>query len=687
MKEFILDILKRRGLQISLFLILLFLMINSILIIHYRNVLVKENELQDKIHLLNQQLAEVDQNIKLAEIGVRAYLIKQEDRFISPYLTAAGRYNQQLDELKANLKSLGFDITQMSNATMAITGYMKDLRMMYQLSKNGNVDAALKIFDEDRGLAAWQKYYPFIESANQFLQNIQQENENQFHGILSQTLIMIIVIVLLGLPIIISAIRRINKDQKFRKALFNNLSTSNKKYIFNSGEEIDEENEDAIINGLLSNLKHASGFINQISDGNYDISWEGMTDKNKDLNKENIAGELAKMRNQMKKVKKEDEIRIWTTEGLSKFAEIIRNYQNNFKGLSEEIISNLVKYLKAEQGGLFIVNENHDGNKCLELMACYAYERFKHLERKLEPGQGLVGQCYLEKETIYMTKVPEDYVNITSGLGGANPSNLLIVPLKTNEKIEGVIELASLRPFTDFEIAFAERIGESIAAAISTVRTNEQTQILLQQSQEQAEEMRSQEEEMRQNMEELEATQEEMHRKNDEIERLLKKASENEEKLQIQLEQTEALKMEQDALNHARMEEVNEYRSMLMDILNEVPQKIFLKDKDGKMVLANQQVAQTHDLTLNELIGKSDYDFVDKETADDWRRQELEIMRKGSEKYVFEENIGGKRKILESIKKVFYIKPLKQEGLLGIQTDITETEVLKRKIEEFEGRK
>jgi PAS domain S-box-containing protein len=121
--------------------------------------------------------------------------------------------------------------------------------------------------------------------------------------------------------------------------------------------------------------------------------------------------------------------------------------------------------------------------------------------------------------------------------------------------------------------------------------------------------------------------------------------------------------------------------------LNEVPEKIFLKDAEGKIFIANQKVADVHGLPLAELIGKSDYDFVDRETADDWRRQELEILKKGEEKYVFEDNIGGKKRILESFKKAFYIKPLDQQGLLGIQRDITEITELERVLEEIKNTK
>jgi transcriptional regulator with GAF, ATPase, and Fis domain len=186
--------------------------------------------------------------------------------------------------------------------------------------------------------------------------------------------------------------------------------------------------------------------------------------------------------------------------------------------LSENIISEIVQYMEAKQGGLFIINDPSESERYLEMVSCYAYERHKFMEKKVKPGEGMIGQCYLEGELIYLENVPQNYLNITSGIGMANPESLVIVPLKSNDQIEGVLEIASFKKYEKYHLDFLEQLAEIIASAIITVRTNEHTRGLLEQSQQQAEEMKAQEEEMRQNMEELQATQEQMHRKTREYE-------------------------------------------------------------------------------------------------------------------------------------------------------------------------
>ena len=152
------------------------------------------------------------------------------------------------------------------------------------------------------------------------------------------------------------------------------------------------------------------------------------------------------------------------------------------------------------------------------MVSAYAWDRKKYLTKTIEIGEGLVGQAAIEKGTIYLTDVPDNYVSITSGLGDANPRSILIVPLLFNDELFGVMEFASFKPYQNFEIEFVEKLAEIVASTISRANINKQTQKLLKDSQKLTEELRTQEEEMRQNLEEMNATQEEMQQR--EVERI-----------------------------------------------------------------------------------------------------------------------------------------------------------------------
>lgn len=433
------------------------------------------------------------------------------------------------------------------------------------------------------------------------------EKEKEISSTLGIVTFLQVLMAITGLPLLVFIVMNLRSYRKKLTSLAHEIEESNRKYVFNSLEKVDYNEED-VKSHLLINLKKASDFIKAIAAGDYNIQWEGMNDKNREANRESIAGELIHMRDHMKHVKQQDELRIWATEGLSKFGEIIRKHQDNFGKLSESLISNVVKYVGAKVGGLFILEEDERGDKYLQLKASYAYDRKKFIEKRIEIGEGLVGQSYIEGLTIHLIEVPDRYVSITSGLGDSNPDSLLVVPLKANDRIEGVLELASLKKFQPHEIEFIERLGELLASSIVTVRTGEKTTTLLQTSQEQSEEMRAQEEEMRQNMEELEATQEQMNRT---------------------LSEMGALK-----------ENLEKEKYLLDSLMDNLPDMIYFKDNHSRFIRVSKYMAVHLKTTVDQLIGKSDFDFQDKAHAQEAYDDEQNIMNTQQPKidYVEQEN-------------------------------------------------
>jgi PAS domain S-box-containing protein len=286
-------------------------------------------------------------------------------------------------------------------------------------------------------------------------------------------------------------------------------------YFFSKTYSDHIEKVESLLNREIQTSQRVLDFTNSLISGQLDTKYElkGANDK--------LGKSLVDLSNNLKNNKeielirrKEDEQRNWVAEGLAKFSALLRENNNDIQKLSYSIINNLIKYLGANQGGVFILRDETE-SKYFEMTACYAYDRKKFTDKKINWGDGLIGTCAMEKKTIYMTNVPENYVYITSGIGKSTPKSLIIVPLIINDEIHGVVEIASFKKFEKFEIEFIEKVAESIASTISTVKINLRTAQLLRESQEQAETLATQEEQMRQNMEELQATQEEAARQNE----------------------------------------------------------------------------------------------------------------------------------------------------------------------------
>ena len=290
-------------------------------------------------------------------------------------------------------------------------------------------------------------------------------------------------------------------------------------------EADDMETEDTVeldsistsLNSLKKGLDHAVDFAEEIGRGNLTSTFSALSDKDE------LGISLLSMRDSLVKANKEanerrelDRKQNWITEGTAKFGDILREYNNDMYDFSFNIISNLVKYVGANQGGLFVINDDNKDDIYFELAAGYAYDIRKILKKTVKPGVGLVGRCILESESIYISNLPEDYINITSGLGEKSPQRLLIVPFKFNNQIYAVAEIASFNEIEPYKQQFVEEVGNSIASTIATVKINIRTNKLLQELKVQAEELSSQEEEMRQNMEVMKSSQEEMSHKVDE---------------------------------------------------------------------------------------------------------------------------------------------------------------------------
>src|SRR5262245_9089925 len=179
------------------------------------------------------------------------------------------------------------------------------------------------------------------------------------------------------------------------------------------------------------------------------------------------------------------------------------------------ILSELAPVVSAQHGAFYLLESEQPR---LRLLAAYAYQARPDAGAEFSVGEGLVGQCALEKQKIVLNNVPPDYIRISSGLGSAAPLNLIVLPVIFETQVRGVIELASFDRFNPTHHAFLDQLMESIAIVINTIEANTRTEDLLTQSQSLASELQQTNQELQEKARLLAHQNAEVERKNAEVE-------------------------------------------------------------------------------------------------------------------------------------------------------------------------
>jgi len=289
-------------------------------------------------------------------------------------------------------------------------------------------------------------------------------------------LVIVIIIAFLMANATIFPIKYINKI--IRKMSDGELPSQT---IKSSTDEIGQMGE--ALNSLITGLKQKAEFAKEIERGNFRSFFKISGEKDV------LGASLLAMRDSLAEAskyeeirRKENEERSWSAQGLSEFNDLIREHSKTLEEFSLVSINKLTRYTDAQIGGIYILNEENIEERVLELTGFYAYDRHKFFEQRILPGENLVGQCFLEKDTIFITDVPENYIKISSGLGKENPKSILLVPLILNQKAYGVIELASINVFPQYKINFVEKIAETLASTIATIQINIQRSQLIEET-------------------------------------------------------------------------------------------------------------------------------------------------------------------------------------------------------------
>ncbi|HYR79339.1 MAG TPA: ATP-binding protein, partial [Candidatus Dormibacteraeota bacterium] len=228
----------------------------------------------------------------------------------------------------------------------------------------------------------------------------------------------------------------------------------------------------------------------------------------------------------------------WLKTNLARFSSMMSG-QKNLESVSRMIMSELTPLVSAHHGAFFLMEDSDPTGPVLKLTNTYAYRQRKGVSNRFDLGEGLVGQCALEKKSILVTNAPSDYIQINSGLGAASPVNLIVLPILFEGEVKAVIELASFNPFSEIHQIFLDQLSESIGVVLNMIMANMRTEQLLQQSQGLTQELQNQSNELTTQQETLKQTNNALERQALELEEKAKLLEEQNTKVEVKNREVE----------------------------------------------------------------------------------------------------------------------------------------------------
>ncbi|MEA2041468.1 MAG: GAF domain-containing protein [Bacteroidota bacterium] len=398
------------------------------------------------------------------------------------------------------------------------------------------------------------------------------------------------------------------------------------------------------IRKLLEKLNYTVEFAHKVGEGDFETKYELSSEKDR-LGKAllNMQNNLSQADDERSKKEDESTIAAFIQKGVSTISDIAQSNNKDFQTLSEPIVKYIVKHLNIPQAAIFISEYSRDRLEKLELTYAYAYNKKKNIKDQYELGESLVGRCAKEQKTIILNEIPENYSIINSGLGEENPSHLILVPLVTEQKTQGILELAAFKPIAESSVEFLEIAAERIAAEILNIANDLETQKILNQLESKSDEM---------------------------------KASEAENKKIIA-----EMGKSSEVLEAQRFE-----NSQIVKALSSVTSVVFY-DTKGRITDLNQKNQQMFNIEKKDYIGKTHMEILPEARFNyKWFKQFWDDLRAGKTR--------DKTYYIENEDKEMWLHetfiPLKNEDdqveqIINIGIDITEQKLLKRRLEELQG--
>ncbi len=420
----------------------------------------------------------------------------EKDFFLRKDLSYQEKFTKEIDKFK-NYIQTNFDFTEQKIYLNLVNNYQNNFNAIVEIES----EIGLTDFDGIKG-----KRYDFSNFTLAKIVQIDEYVDEKINKIVfNSKLFFAIFFVAFSLVYFLQIKKIINKIEKPFTYFQKNISALS---IGHSILKVDKEKIDKMMLAAVEPIEEIDLRLSKLQNFAIAIGKKNFDEK-LDLNieQDELAKSLSNMRDELKKTDELDKQRAWLSESINHFIEETRNIQDNIEELLKVALINICRRNNFNQGAYFLYNDSKD---VLEMKAAYAFDRQKYNYKEIPSSDGLIGQCFLEQKMIKLSEIPEGFFNITSGIGKALPKNVFIFPLIYEDKVIGVLELASFYILQDFEIEWLEKANEHISGIIFRSKAQEELKTLFEESKENQAKLKESEEQLLQNLEEIRATQEEM---------------------------------------------------------------------------------------------------------------------------------------------------------------------------------
>ena len=265
-------------------LVIIVIIANSIMLFYSFNLLQKADQTREKAERALSAYTSIWDQIKSSDLGIRSFLINQDEKMLEPHIGAKKNYQGIFDELQGILTEQDVYLNELKSYRNAFDQKIMESDHIVSLAQNNQMDEAMEIYNQDSGADLFANHFwPLQQKLVAYEEDIINKANEQYKTSFFKIKTNQVVLLVASIPVLIMVISMLRKGDKKQKDIYKKLKESNNHYIFDKGNtENQEQKEDKIIEEIIDNLDQATVFIQQITSGNYEIEWEGLDDKNRE---------------------------------------------------------------------------------------------------------------------------------------------------------------------------------------------------------------------------------------------------------------------------------------------------------------------------------------------------------------------------------------------------------------------